>query len=103
MSSLAAFTRSCGLAPLGPVSPRSFWALSEKFLKAAKIVGEQPQHELEWLMYFLICQALELYLKCLLRSKGVSVKDLKNPTKFGHDRQLGFKMAEVIGPAFDFQ
>jgi hypothetical protein len=102
ISSLEACERSCGLTPLGPDSPRNFWALGKKFLKAGKILSEQRQHELEWPMYFLICQALELYLKCFLRVRGVSVKDLKDRKKFHHDLQLGFKTARELGPASIF-
>jgi len=41
----------------------------------------------------MICQALELYLKAFLRSKKVSVEDLKKPKIFGHDLQIGFNKA----------
>jgi hypothetical protein len=35
--------------------------------------------------YYLYCHSLELVLKAFLLAKGVSIRDLPNPQKFGHD------------------
>ena len=93
---------SLGLTRLGPDSPHNFWALGEEFLKAAKIITDKHPNEWNFPTYFLLCHALELYLKSFLRSKEVSVEDLKNPTKFGHDLQCGFNLARSKGSALIF-
>jgi hypothetical protein len=94
-------TASLGLTLVGPESPRNFSAQGEKYLKAAKIIIAQNQRELEWPIFFLLCQALELYLKAFLRFKGVSVEDLRNPRKFCHDLQRGFKMARGMAQGLE--
>ena len=81
------------LTRLGSDSPHNFSALGEEFLEAAKILNSHHPNKPDWPTFLMICQALELYLKAFLRSKKVSVGDLKKPKIFGHDLKIGFNKA----------
>src|SRR5260221_14153528 len=82
-----------GATLLSPDPPHNFSALGKEFLESAKTLNLSHPNQPDWPTFFLVCQALGLYLKAFLRCKGVSVEDLKKPKIFGHDLQLGFNKA----------
>ena len=76
-------------------SASDFYKLGSKFLKAARIIFEKGNFpELDFPGYTLVGQAVELYLKAYLRTKGQSVDDLKS---IGHNLKLAFETAEKHG------
>ena len=86
-----------GLTHLGPDDPHNFSKLGKEYLEAAKTLDVRHPNEPDWPTFFVVCQALELYLKAFLRAHGVSVEDLINRRMFGHDLQLGFDKAMKLG------
>jgi hypothetical protein len=86
-----------GLIQLGPDSQHNFSVLGREYLEAAITLSINRPQDLHWPTFFLVCQALELYLKAFLRSRDVPVGDLRNPRVFGHDLQLGFNKAMQLG------
>jgi hypothetical protein len=86
-----------GATQLGPDHPHNFSKLGKNYLEAAKILDSHHQNQPDWPTFFVVCQALELYLKAFLRAHGVSVEDLIKRRIFGHDLQLGFDKAMKLG------
>ncbi|HEY3932007.1 MAG TPA: hypothetical protein VGM58_06510 [Verrucomicrobiae bacterium] len=79
-------------------SARDFYKLGLKFLKAARIIFEKDDNfpELDFPGYALVGQAVELFLKAYLESKGRKVNELKS---IGHNLKLAFEIAEEHGLA----
>ena len=77
-----------------------FAKLGKEFADAAntlyKVSQDQHVHP-SWPIQFVTCQALELYLKAFLRANGVSLDDLKDGRKFGHDLQRALREAKQKG------
>ena len=86
-------TTTPGLTQLPPDSPHNFSTLGRDFLAAATLLNSHHPNSPDWPTFFLVCQALELYLKAFLRYRGLSTEDLKKPKIFGHDLQLGLNKA----------
>ena len=77
-----------------------FAELGKEFAGAANILYKvcQDQHvHPSWPIHFVTCQALELYLKAFLRAKGVSLDDLRDRRKFGHDLHRALREAKQKG------
>lgn len=73
------------------------WNYALYFFEAAELVNERAAGKLDIPKYYLVCHALELGLKAFLNYKGLSLKDLKNPEKFGHDLEALFGKARELG------
>ena len=86
-----------GATQLGPDHPHNFSKLGKNYLEAAKILDSHHQNQPDWPTFFVVCQALELYLKAFLVAHRVSVEDLINRKVFGHNLQLGFEKAIKLG------
>jgi hypothetical protein len=91
-----------GFMPMGFIPPSDastkFARLGQDFAKAAKILYQHHQNQKSyvfWPTYFLVCQALELYLKAFLRANDVPAKYLKD--KIGHDLQRACHEAKQKG------
>jgi hypothetical protein len=64
--------------PVPPDSAQDFHKLGSKFLKAARIVFEKGNFpELDFPAFALVGQAIELFLKAYLLTKGLRVDELK--------------------------
>jgi HEPN domain-containing protein len=76
-------------------SARDFYKLGSKFLKAARIIFEKGNFpELDFPAFALAGQAIELFLKAYLLTKGLHVDELK---KIGHNLKSAFETAEKHG------
>jgi HEPN domain-containing protein len=80
--------------PVPTDSARDFHKLGSKFLKAARIIFEKNFPELDFPAFALAGQAIELFLKAYLLTKGLHVGELK---KIGHDLKSAFEIAEKHG------
>ena len=75
-------------------SPRDFYKLGGKFLKAARIIFQKDFPNLDFPAFALAGQAIELFLKAYLRTKGQSLGKLRS---IGHNLEFAFKTAERHG------
>jgi len=84
-------------------SAHGLWNYARDFYSAAELINEYEPGELDIPRYYLICHALELGLKAFLNNKGVSIKDLSDQGKFGHDLRALFTKARALGLRKEFR
>ena len=77
------------------IGPLGFHKYAADFLQAAKSV--EKRDSFSPVPYYLYCRAIELVLKAYLLAKGVSVKELKNSRRLGHDLVKALNMAKSLG------
>jgi hypothetical protein len=70
-------------------TPYGMWRYGNDFRQAAIEVLMLHHTEILFMpYYFLLGQSIELSLKSFLLASGVSLADLRNPKKFGHDLKI---------------
>jgi hypothetical protein len=73
------------------------WTHANEFYQASCILLQPNNEGLLDPSYYLVSHSIELALKAFLRGSGVSLDDLKNPRKFGHDLNKGLNKSIRLG------
>jgi hypothetical protein len=73
------------------------WTHANEFYQASCILVQPENEGLLHPSYYLVSHSIELALKAFLRGNGVSLEDLKNQRKFGHDLEKVFNKCIQLG------
>lgn len=73
------------MSRIGKTTSAGMWRYSNEFLIAGSVVKASAEGKYSNPAIFLFCRAMELSLKAFLLARGVSVSELRNPKRFGHN------------------
>jgi hypothetical protein len=68
-------------------SSMGLWTHANEFYLASRVLAQPDNSHLMHPSYYLISHSIELALKAFLRGNGLSLDELKNYKKLGHDLQ----------------
>lgn len=74
-------------------SSMGLWTYGHNFYIAARALVDKNDPNTRIPAYYLISHCIEVTLKAYLRGAGVSLEDLKNPKKYGHNLEKCLKKA----------